>query len=83
MTDVAVTWYVIKILKSIFLFKITIKTLILFKALQTAGDLYRITKMLGVNIGGLQAAVYVLKRTDTPYEQFKPKAMKHTKCKNN
>lgn len=52
-------------------------------ALQTAGDLYRITKMLGVNIGGLQAAVYVLKRTDTPYEQFKPKAMKHTKCKNN
>ncbi|XP_043253049.1 THUMP domain-containing protein 3-like [Colletes gigas] len=52
-------------------------------ALQTAGDLYRITKMLGVNIGGLQAAVYVLKRTDVPYEQFKPKAIKHIKCTNN
>ncbi|KOC59844.1 THUMP domain-containing protein 3 [Habropoda laboriosa] len=50
-------------------------------ALQTAGDLFRVTKTLGVNIGGLQAVVYVLKRTDTPYEQFKPKIGKHTICK--
>ncbi|XP_033191901.2 tRNA (guanine(6)-N(2))-methyltransferase THUMP3 isoform X1 [Bombus vancouverensis nearcticus] len=46
-------------------------------ALQAAGDLFYVTKTLGVNIGGLQAAVYVLKRTDIPYEQFKPKAIKH------
>lgn len=49
----------------------------LLQALQAAGDLFYVTKTLGVNIGGLQAAVYVLKRTDIPYEQFKPKAIKH------
>ena len=42
-------------------------------ALKATGDLFRVTKMLGVNIGGLQAAVYVLKRTDVLYEQFKPR----------
>ncbi|XP_053973565.1 tRNA (guanine(6)-N2)-methyltransferase THUMP3-like [Hylaeus volcanicus] len=52
-------------------------------ALQMAGDLYRVTKMLGVNIGGLQAAVYVLKRTDVLWDQFKPKAIKHVKHTNN
>nr|XP_003700964.1 PREDICTED: THUMP domain-containing protein 3-like isoform X2 [Megachile rotundata] len=50
-------------------------------ALQSAGDLFRVTKMLGVNIGGLQAAVYVLKRTDTAYDQFKPKVVKHLHTK--
>ena len=46
-------------------------------ALQAAGNLFWVTKMLGVNIGGLQAAVYVVKRTDTAYEQFKPKVVNH------
>ncbi|CAL7936587.1 unnamed protein product [Xylocopa violacea] len=46
-------------------------------ALQTAGNLFRVTKTLGVNIGGLQAAVYVLRRTDIHYEQFEPKTPKH------
>lgn len=46
-------------------------------ALQAAGDLFYVTKTLGINIGGLQAAVYVLKRTNIPYEQFKPKTIKN------
>ncbi|XP_043802979.1 THUMP domain-containing protein 3-like isoform X1 [Apis laboriosa] len=46
-------------------------------ALQAAGDLFYVTKTLGINIGGLQAAVYVLKRTNIPYEQFKPKSVKN------
>ncbi|XP_043604868.1 THUMP domain-containing protein 3-like isoform X2 [Bombus pyrosoma] len=50
-------------------------------ALQAAGDLFYVTKTLGVNIGGLQAAVYVLKRTDISYEQFKPKVIKHMMCR--
>ncbi|CAK9826149.1 tRNA (guanine(6)-N2)-methyltransferase THUMP3 [Anthophora retusa] len=52
-------------------------------ALQTAGDLFRVTKTLGVNIGGLQAVVYVLLRTDIPYEQFKPRIYKHALRKSN
>ncbi|XP_076235804.1 tRNA (guanine(6)-N(2))-methyltransferase THUMP3 [Calliopsis andreniformis] len=51
-------------------------------ALQTAGDLFRVTKMLGVNIGGLQAAVYVLKRSDVLYEKYKPKSA-NSKYKHN
>ncbi|KAG7206752.1 hypothetical protein KM043_000675 [Ampulex compressa] len=42
-------------------------------ALQEAGDLFHVTKMVGVNIGGLQAAVYVLKRSNIEYEQFRPR----------
>nr|XP_050867244.1 tRNA (guanine(6)-N2)-methyltransferase THUMP3-like isoform X1 [Vespula vulgaris] len=37
-------------------------------ALQRAGNLFRVTKMLGVNVGGLHAAVYVLKRTKIEYK---------------
>lgn len=40
-------------------------------ALNMAGDLFQVTKMLGVNIGGLPAAVYVLKRSNIEYNQFK------------
>ncbi|XP_043282486.1 THUMP domain-containing protein 3-like isoform X2 [Venturia canescens] len=39
-------------------------------ALQVSKDLFRVTKMLGVNMGGLNAVVYVLKRTNLTYEQF-------------
>ncbi|KAK9303574.1 hypothetical protein QLX08_004793 [Tetragonisca angustula] len=46
-------------------------------ALQAARNLFCVIKTLGVNIGGLQAAVYVLKRTDISYERFKPKFVKH------
>ncbi|XP_076224640.1 tRNA (guanine(6)-N(2))-methyltransferase THUMP3 isoform X2 [Nomia melanderi] len=45
-------------------------------ALQTAGDMFWVTKMLGVNIGGLHAAVYVMKRTNVLYEKYKSKSSK-------
>ncbi|XP_076277200.1 tRNA (guanine(6)-N(2))-methyltransferase THUMP3 [Lasioglossum baleicum] len=51
-------------------------------ALQTAGDMFWVTKMLGVNIGGLNAAVYVMKRTDVLYELYKPKTSKHIQTQN-
>ncbi|XP_014599950.1 PREDICTED: THUMP domain-containing protein 3-like [Polistes canadensis] len=37
-------------------------------SLQAASDLFKVTKMLGVNIGGLAAVVYVLKRTCIEYK---------------
>ncbi|XP_015173673.1 PREDICTED: THUMP domain-containing protein 3-like [Polistes dominula] len=37
-------------------------------SLQAAADLFKVTKMLGVNIGGLAAVVYVLKRTRVEYK---------------
>ncbi|XP_015127149.1 THUMP domain-containing protein 3 [Diachasma alloeum] len=40
-------------------------------ALQVAKNLLKVKKMLGVSMGGLNAAVYVLKRTNLSYEQFK------------
>ncbi|XP_078048032.1 tRNA (guanine(6)-N(2))-methyltransferase THUMP3 [Augochlora pura] len=51
-------------------------------ALQTAGDLFWVSKMLGVNIGGLHAAVYVMKRTDVLPELYKPKTSKPIKFTN-
>ncbi|KAK0097648.1 hypothetical protein PV326_000523 [Microctonus aethiopoides] len=40
-------------------------------ALQAAKDLFHVKKTLNVNIGGLNAVVYVLQRTNFEYEQFK------------
>ncbi|XP_011298493.1 THUMP domain-containing protein 3 [Fopius arisanus] len=40
-------------------------------ALQVAKNVFKLKKMLGVSMGGLNAAVYVLKRTNLTYEQFK------------
>lgn len=76
MTDAALARYAIKILKSD-LCRIMIDIFFFSQALQAARDLFCVTKTLGVNIGGLHAAVYVLKRTDVSYEQFKPKFVKH------
>ncbi|XP_076375962.1 tRNA (guanine(6)-N(2))-methyltransferase THUMP3 [Megalopta genalis] len=52
-------------------------------ALQTAGDMFWVSKMLGVNIGGLHAAVYVMKRTNVLSELHKPKTSKPIKFINN
>ncbi|XP_024947265.1 THUMP domain-containing protein 3 isoform X2 [Cephus cinctus] len=40
-------------------------------ALKMYGKLFRVTKTLGANIGGLQAAVYVLLRTNISWEDHK------------
>lgn len=50
--------------------------LYLFQALQAAGDLFWVTKTVGVNVGGLQAAVYVLNRTHILHNHFKPRIVK-------
>lgn len=42
----------------------------MLQALQASRDLFRVKKMLGVNMGGLNAAVYVLRRTNLTYDQF-------------
>jgi len=44
--------------------------------LQAAGDLFWVTKTVGVNIGGLQAVVYVLNRTHILHNCFKPRTIK-------
>lgn len=41
-----------------------------------AGDLFWVTKIIGVNIGGLPAAVYVLNRTQISLDCFKPRVAK-------
>lgn len=46
------------------------------EALQAAGDLFWVTKTIGVNIGGLQAVVYVLNRTNILHNCFKPRTTK-------
>ncbi|XP_011689457.1 PREDICTED: THUMP domain-containing protein 3-like [Wasmannia auropunctata] len=45
-------------------------------ALMAAGDLFWVIKIIGVNIGGLPAAVYVLNRTQVSLNSFKPRAIK-------
>ncbi|XP_071572278.1 tRNA (guanine(6)-N(2))-methyltransferase THUMP3 [Temnothorax nylanderi] len=45
-------------------------------ALMAAGDLFWVTKIIGVNIGGLPAAVYVLNRTQISRDCFKPRMAK-------
>ncbi|CAL1685252.1 unnamed protein product [Lasius platythorax] len=46
------------------------------EALQAAGDLFWVTKTVGVNVGGLQAVVYVLNRTHIFHDRFKPRIVK-------
>lgn len=46
------------------------------EALQAAGDLFWVTKTLGVNVGGLQAVVYVMNRTHIFHDRFKPRIFK-------
>lgn len=41
-----------------------------------AGDLFWVTKIIGVNIGGLPAVVYVLNRTHISLNNFKPRVAK-------
>lgn len=56
------------------------------EALQAAGDLFWVTKTVGVNIGGLQAVVYVLNRTQVLHDRFKPRMFKqynHTRDNKN
>ncbi|XP_063980656.1 tRNA (guanine(6)-N2)-methyltransferase THUMP3-like [Diachasmimorpha longicaudata] len=48
-------------------------------ALQVAKNLLKVKKMLGVSMGGLNAAVYLLKRTKLTYEQFQLSANNVTK----
>ncbi|KAL0107957.1 hypothetical protein PUN28_014900 [Cardiocondyla obscurior] len=45
-------------------------------ALMAAGDLFWVIKIIGVNVGGLPAAVYVLNRTQTSLDRFKPRVAK-------
>lgn len=59
----------LSVFKILILLTIDRKKFVFLQALQTAGDLFQVTKMLGVNIGGLQAAVYVLKRSDVLYDR--------------
>ncbi|KAL6265245.1 hypothetical protein P5V15_002164 [Pogonomyrmex californicus] len=47
------------------------------EALAAAGDLFWVTKIIGVNVGGLPAAVYVLNRTQISIDSFKPRVTKH------
>ncbi|XP_050452064.1 tRNA (guanine(6)-N2)-methyltransferase THUMP3-like [Cataglyphis hispanica] len=46
------------------------------EALQAAGDLFWVTKTVGVNVGGLQAVVYVLNRTHVLHDCFKLRIVK-------
>jgi len=41
-----------------------------------AGDLFWVIKIIGVNVGGLPAVVYVLNRTQTSLDSFKPRVTK-------
>lgn len=41
-----------------------------------AGDLFWVMKVIGVNIGGLPAAVYILHRTQVSLDSFKPRVAK-------
>lgn len=41
-----------------------------------AGDLFWVTKIIGVNVGGLPATVYVLTRTQVSLDYFKPRIAK-------
>ncbi|XP_011052973.1 PREDICTED: THUMP domain-containing protein 3-like isoform X2 [Acromyrmex echinatior] len=45
-------------------------------ALMAAGDLFWVIKIIGVNVGGLPAAVYVLNRTQVALDAFKPRVTK-------
>ncbi|XP_012531430.1 THUMP domain-containing protein 3 isoform X2 [Monomorium pharaonis] len=45
-------------------------------ALMAAGDLFWVMKIIGVNVGGLPAAVYVLNRTQVSLNSFKPRLAK-------
>ncbi|KYN20046.1 PREDICTED: THUMP domain-containing protein 3-like [Trachymyrmex cornetzi] len=45
-------------------------------ALMAAGDLFWVIKIIGVNVGGLPAAVYVLNRTQVALDSFKPRVAK-------
>lgn len=41
-----------------------------FQALREVGELFWVAKTVSVNVGGLNAAVYVLRRTNLNYELF-------------
>ncbi|XP_025987870.1 THUMP domain-containing protein 3 [Solenopsis invicta] len=45
-------------------------------ALMAAGDLFWVIKIIGVNVGGLPAVVYVLNRTQVSLRSFKPRVTK-------
>ncbi|KAG5307653.1 THUM3 protein, partial [Pseudoatta argentina] len=45
-------------------------------ALMAAGNLFWVIKIIGVNVGGLPAAVYVLNRTQVDLDSFKPRVAK-------
>jgi len=41
-----------------------------------AGDLFWVIKVIGVNVGGLSAVVYVLNRTQVSLSCYKPRVAK-------